>query len=49
LVAVTKIVPLLAEPFVETMMFAVPAPEVIVHPDGNNQLYEVAPGTAAML
>ena len=37
-VAATVIVPLLADPFVDTVMDAVPVPDVIVHPGGSVQL-----------
>ncbi len=47
--AVTVIFPLAANPFVDTVIEFVLAPDVIVQPAGNDQVYDVALGTAAML
>lgn len=47
--AVTVMFPLVAPAPVETVMVLVPAPEVMVHPDGTVHVYNVALGTAAML
>jgi hypothetical protein len=44
--AVTVMSPLEAVPEVDTVIVFVPAPEVIVHPEGRFQLYVVALGTA---
>jgi hypothetical protein len=49
LVADTLILPLAADPFVDTVIEFVLAPDVIVQPAGNDQVYDVALGTAAML
>ena len=49
LVAVTVMSPLTAVPDVDTVIEAVLAPAVILHPVGNVHVYEVAFGTAVIL
>ena len=47
LIAATVMFPFCPAAPAVTVIDVVPAPEVIVHPVGNNQLYDVAFGTAA--